>query len=85
VMSAPEALSLWEQARNSPLPKTAMTELVKQTAKNLLPRLDPEKQAAIDAEAEANPTPPQSGNSRLPVFQPGRGFNAALGQGSNAQ
>ena len=78
VMSAPEALSLWEQARNSPLPKTAMTELVKQTAKNLLPRLDPEKQAAIDAEAEANPTPPQSGGSRLPVLPSGFGLNREL-------
>jgi len=78
VMSSPEALSLWEQARNSPLPKTAMTELVKQTAKNLLPRLDPEKQAAIDAEAEANPTPPQSGSSRLPVLPSGFGLNREL-------
>jgi len=78
VMSAPEALSLWEQARNSPLPKTAMTELAKQTAKNLLPRLDPEKQTAIDAEAEANPTPPQSGGSRLPVLPSGFGLNREL-------
>jgi len=85
VMSAPESLSLWEQARNSPLPKTAMVELAKQTAKNLLPRLDPEKQAAIDAEAEENPMPQQGGGSRLPVFQPGRGLNAALGQKDNAQ